>query len=186
MMTPPRMNPHEFIHAAPPHPATLPLEALWQQCEWGRSKGGGPGGQHRNKVETLVWITHTQTGVEAHAGERRSAEENKRVALARIRLALAVQVRTPVPLGEVRSELWLRRCPDGGSGIISCSPTHADFPAILAEAMDVTHACGQDVKKASLRLGCSMSQLVKLLKDHPPAILRLNEERAARGLHGLK
>ncbi|MBS0195858.1 MAG: peptide chain release factor-like protein [Planctomycetes bacterium] len=170
----------------PPHPASIPVEALLAQCEWGRSRSSGPGGQHRNKVETMVWVSHTPSGVEAQASERRSAEENKKMAMMRLRLALAVQVRTPVASGEIRSELWLRRCPDAGGGIISCNPLHPDFPAILAEALDVIDAAGGDVKKASLRLCCSMSQLVKLLKDHPPALQRLNQERQSRGLNQLK
>ena len=47
-------------------------------------------------------------------------------------------------------------------------------------------ASGWDHKKASLRLSISSSQFVKLLKDHPPALLRVNRERATLGAHGLK
>ena len=47
-------------------------------------------------------------------------------------------------------------------------------------------AAGLDAKKAAIRLCCSASQLVKLLKDHPPALEELNRERVARGLHPLK
>lgn len=176
----------DYQHISPPHPATLTGEELLGQCEWGRQRGGGPGGQHRNKVETMVRVVHGPTGIETHAGERRSAEENKRVAVWRLRLALAVQVRTPVPAGEVRSALWLRRCPEMGGGIITCNPEHADYPSLLAEAMDVIHAAEGDVKRAALRLCCSMSQLVKLLKDHPPALMRVNAERVEGGMHPLK
>jgi hypothetical protein len=177
---------HDFTPVPPPHPATLAPEALLTQCEVERGRAGGPGGQHRNKVETLIRLVHTPTGIEAHAGERRSAQDNKNVAVFRLRLALAVWVRTPVPEGEARSPLWLTRCPDGGGGRIACNPAHADFPALLAEALDMTVACGLDVKRASLRLCCSASQLVKLLKDHPPALVRLNEARAQRHLHPLR
>ena len=31
-------------------------------------------------------------------------------------------------------------------------------------------------------LGCSSSQLIKMLRHHPPALARLNGERAERGL----
>ncbi|MBX3382366.1 MAG: peptide chain release factor-like protein [Phycisphaeraceae bacterium] len=177
---------HEFTFAPPPHPSTQPVEALLAQCVVERGRAGGPGGQHRNKVETLIRIVHTPTGIEAHAGERRSAEENKQVALARLRLALAVWVRTPVPDGEARSALWLTRCPERGGGRIVCNPSHADFPALLAEGLDMLAACGLDVRRAALRLCCSPSQLVKLLKDHPAAIVRFNEARAQRQMHPLR
>lgn len=40
-------------------------------------KGSGPGGQHRNKVETGIRITHTATGVSASSCEGRSQYSNK-------------------------------------------------------------------------------------------------------------
>jgi hypothetical protein len=171
------------LEVAPPHPATLPEDVLLQSCDLTKGRSTGPGGQHRNKVETKVTILHAPTDIEAHAGERRSAEENRRVAMFRLRLALAVDVRAPVPLGEVRSELWRSRCRDER---IACNPEHHDYPALLAEAMDVTWACGLDVKRAAARLCCSTSQLVKLIKDHPHAMVRLNEWRVDAGLHALK
>jgi RF-1 domain len=166
------------------HPARLDEAALLKQCQTGKSRGSGPGGQHRNKVETLVWFTHVPTGLESHAGERRSAVENRQVALKRLRLLLAVKHRAGVPAGDSRSELWRTRCT--AEGRISCNPEHHDFPALLAEAMDMLDACGLDVKKGAVRLCCSPSQLVKLLKDHPPALEELNRRRAERGLRPLK
>lgn len=178
------LGPDEFIHAPVPHPACLDPETLLRECTWGRTRSTGPGGQHRNKVESAVWMRHDPTGVEAQASERRSAEENKRVALGRLRRVLAVEVRCPVPIGEVRSDLWRSRCTPAGR--LACNPEHADYPAMLAEAMDVIHAAGWDVKRASLRLCCSQSQLVKLVKDFPAAFARMNIARVERGLHALK
>jgi hypothetical protein len=166
------------------HPSMLDEAALLKQCQIGKSRGSGPGGQHRNKVETLVRITHIPTGQETHAGERRSAEENRKVAVRRMRLLLAVKIRVPVPVGDMRSDLWRSRC--SAQGRILCNPEHPDFPALLAEAMDVAAACGLDAKKAAARLCCSSSQLIKLLKDHPPALEELNRLRAERDLHPLK
>ena len=36
------------------HPAALPFDALLKECEVRRLRRSGPGGQHRNKVETAV------------------------------------------------------------------------------------------------------------------------------------
>ncbi len=185
------------------HPACLSDVALLAQCRVGTGRTGGPGGQNRNKVETLIELTHTPTGVESHAGERRSQMENKRMALRRLRLALAVQARTGVPEGPVGSDLWRsrrKRPPKdatagsppkskqsgGGEGIIAVNPDHHDYPALLAEALDVLGACDWDFKLASLRLNCSGSQLLKLIRDHHPALEMLNRARGERGLGSLR
>ena len=166
------------------HPAALPDEELLKQCRIGKSRSSGPGGQHRNKVETQVTITHLPTGLAARAGERRSAEENRRVAVRRLRLLLAVEVREPVPIGDVRSALWRSRCsPDGR---VSCNPEHHDFPALIAEALDVLDACGLDPRKAAARLCCSATQVVRLMKGYPPALEHLNSARRERKMHPLR
>jgi RF-1 domain len=174
----PREGPR--VHA---HPASIAEDLLLSQCHTGKSRSGGPGGQHRNKVETMVTITHEPTGVAAHAGERRSAEENRRVAFFRLRLSLAVEVREPVPIGDARSDLWISRT--AGSRI-SCNPGHADFPSLLAEALDMIHACRYDAKKAALRLSVTPSQLIKFVAEHPHALALWNRRRAEIGAHPLR
>ena len=47
-------------------------------------KGSGPGGQHRNKRETGVRITHKATGVSATCTAFKSQERNKRAAFIRL------------------------------------------------------------------------------------------------------
>jgi hypothetical protein len=177
------------ILVASPHPSRLSDDELLASCAVSKGRASGPGGQHRNKVETLIELVHEPTGVHAHAGERRSAVENKGVAVFRLRLALAVRCRAPVPLGEVRSDLWRARCIDaerGGDGRISCNPEHRDYPALLAEALDVIFAAGLDLKRAASRLCCTSSQLIKLLKEHAPAMVWLNHARADAGEHPLR
>jgi hypothetical protein len=171
------------ITMARPHPATLAVDVLLRDCVMGKSKSGGPGGQNRNKVETTVTLTHMPSGVETHAGERRTSMENKRMALMRLRLALAVQVRCDVMQGDARSALWQSRCKHEK---IVVSTSHEDFPAMLAEALDCVYVCDMDPKVASARLCCSLSQLIKLMKDHPPAFVWVNVMRAAGGMRGLK
>ncbi|MAO24043.1 MAG: peptide chain release factor-like protein [Phycisphaerae bacterium] len=167
----------------PTHPAALDEEALMKQCTLTRGRASGPGGQHRNKVETHITLVHNPTGVEAQAGERRLAKENQRVALKRLRLCLATQVRVEVPQGEIRSELWKSRCRNRK---IVCSTKHADFPSLLAEALDVIDACGYDTRKASIRLECTGTQLLRLVAEHPPALVKLNDERRLRSMRPLR
>ena len=57
---------------------------------------------------------------------------------------------------------------------------------MLAEALDVVAACGWDHSRASVRLGCSATQLVKLIAKHAPALELVNRERDTRGMHALK
>ncbi len=168
----------------PPHPASLDDDALLAQCDLSKQRTSGPGGQHRNKVETAVNLLHEPTGVDASAGERRSVRENRPMAIRRLRLALAVVVRCPVPAGDHRSALWRSRC--DAKGHVACNPEHHDFPAMLAEAMDNLWACEFEPRPAALRLSCSASQLVRLVKDHPPAMVALNAARAESGLHALR
>ena len=45
-----------------------------------RFKSGGKGGQHQNKVESGVRITHIETGISAESRSSRSQHQNKKVA----------------------------------------------------------------------------------------------------------
>lgn len=173
----------EPIFVKSPHPATLDDEALLKDCDLGRGRSSGPGGQHRNKVQSLVELTHRPTGVEAHAGERRSAQENKRVALKRLRLQLALQTRSPVPIGDIGSAMWKSRVKDGK---IACNVDHHDYPVMVAEALDVIYSASLDMKKASIRLLCTRSQLIKLLAKEPAVLVALNEARKAKGMSTLR
>ena len=170
--------------STPTHPAALLPEELAALCRMRRLRRGGPGGQHRNKVETAVVLTHEPTGIAAEANERRSQAENRTVALFRLRLTLALQCRTVRDASAVPSPLWQSRC--GGGGRIRVSSTHADFPALLAEALDLIAANEDDVKRAATTLGCTATQLVKLLKQEPRALKQVNDGRAERGLHVLR
>lgn len=165
------------------HPACLDPDVLLAQCDSARDRASGPGGQHRNKVETRVTLRHRPTGIVAQAGERRSSHENKRVALWRLRLLLATEVREPVPPGDARSHVWMSRCRDGR---IACNAEHDDYPAMLAEAMDNVWSCGLDPAKAASRLMCTPSQLIKLIRKHPAAMVALNAAREARHMHPIK
>ena len=113
------------------HPAAIDPEALLADCDATTLRRSGPGGQNRNKVETAVILRHRPTGLLAEANERRSQAENRREALFRLRVNLALGVRTPSGSGRAPSTLWMSRRAGGGSSSAPstttsppCSPRH--------------------------------------------------------------
>ncbi|HRP62355.1 MAG TPA: peptide chain release factor-like protein [Phycisphaerales bacterium] len=167
-----------------PHPATLADEDLLKQCEVAFGRTSGPGGQHRNKVETAATLTHLPSGISATGTERRRQIENRGVALKRLRLKLALRVRANVsPKYYTPTELWESR---RQGKQLSINPLHRDYPALLAEALDVIVARKFDVAGAAGILGISMSQLAKLVRHDKHAFAMVNEGRVQRGLPALK
>lgn len=165
------------------HPAAWPAAELLKRCEITRLRRGGPGGQHRNKVETAVVIRDSVTGKSAEANEKRSQEANRQVALFRLRVVLAIELPSDLELSTLPSELWRSRL---RSGKLSINPTHDDFPSLLAEAIAALHATGWDAAAAAEQLECSTSQLIKFLKNEPSAFSLLNQHRTEAGLKPLK
>jgi len=61
--------------------------------EWRWSRGSGPGGQHRNKTESAVDLTHRPTGVTVHCESERSRTQNQSIALTTLRARIAERQR---------------------------------------------------------------------------------------------
>ncbi|MDX2036710.1 MAG: hypothetical protein SFX72_08665 [Isosphaeraceae bacterium] len=78
--------------------------------------------------------------------------------------------------------LWSAR---SSGGRVRINPEHRDFPSLIAEALDQLDALEMDPKRVAQVLGCSTTQLVRLLALEPRALAILNSDRARRGLHPL-
>lgn len=78
-------------------------EALLVECRVETFRAGGPGGQHQNRAESAVRLTHLPTGISVTARESRSQHRNRKTALLRLRAALEELARTEPP--RVRTRL---------------------------------------------------------------------------------
>ncbi len=165
------MSDHQHIH-----PSCVDANQLLKDCKVVRTRGSGPGGQHRNKVETAIVITHQPSGITGQASERRSQAENQKLAVLRLRINLAIGVRSAT--GPAPSSLWLSRLQ---AEKISVSENHEDFPCLLAEALSHLFEREFDAAKTAEVLKCSSSQLIKFLKKAPEAFELLNRKRTEQG-----
>lgn len=161
------------------HPAQLDEEELLRACSLRNERRSGPGGQHRNKVETAVVATHLPTGVSAEASERRTRVENHRNAVFRLRVNLAIEHRTS---WDSPSLLWQHRC---RGTQIQVSANHSDFPALLAELLNVLQRESHSLPSVAGLLSVTSSQIIKFLKKCPVAFKQVNEARSLAGLKKL-
>ena len=89
-------------------------ERLEEEVKVTTFKASGPGGQHRNKTESAVRMTHLPTGITVIAAESRSQHRNRAVALERLRSRLEARFapRTPRKATTVPRKVKERRLED--------------------------------------------------------------------------
>jgi protein subunit release factor B len=64
-------------------------EDLLRECEVDTFRSSGPGGQHVNKTESAVRLTHLPTGIVVACREERSQHRNKATCLRKLREEVA-------------------------------------------------------------------------------------------------
>ena len=182
----------------PPHPAKLDVDLLTSQCRMSQFKRGGPGGQHRNKTQTAIRWLHEPTGVEGQSNEFREQVRNRSVALRRLRIQLAIDLRTrwdgsPEPIADQRhsdavepsAELMMLQ----GAGVpqgLRISPEHTDYPAVLARLLDDLYRSGGQPSLIKSIWGGSSSGIIQFLSDLPVSLGEVNRWRAHLGFKPLR
>ena len=62
-----------------------------REFKFERMRSSGPGGQHANKTESAIRVTHVPSGIQAIAQEERSQHMNRKLALSRLHEKLKQQ-----------------------------------------------------------------------------------------------
>ena len=147
--------------------------ALLAECDVHIYKASGPGGQHRNKVSSAVRLRHRPTGITTHGDDSRSQHENKRLALKRLRMEIALQIRRPAD-----PEAWEAALPEPVAACLPrCRPDRPNQPARLDVGrkdgrfwplaqflLDMLDACEGQLRKAAESMGITTSNLVAHFK----------------------
>lgn len=169
-----------------PHPCLNDDDGLLAQCDLRFQRRSGPGGQHRNKTSSGVFLHHQPTDITAEATERRSQADNRKVALQRLRLRLATECRTIAAIDRDSStrdknemdsrEADLRKRYHGKP--LKFRDTHPDRSAVLALVLNDLHAAGGQPSLVAAWWSSSTTAIVHLVKSHSPAFALVNAIRA--------
>lgn len=83
-----------------------PVRPAWnaRELSFETMRASGPGGQHVNKTESAVRVTHLPTGISVTAREERSQSANRKLALAR--LAAQLDARGQASERQARQQCW--------------------------------------------------------------------------------
>lgn len=154
---------------------------LLAECDVHYHRTGGPGGQHRNKVSTAVRLYHRLAGITVTGSERRSQQENRIHALRRLREAIAVYTRTPLPPRVV----WPPTV-HISEGRLQINPRNPALYHVIGLVLDAVYAFDGDVRAAAGFLGVTPSSLTRFLGEHPKAWAEANRIRAERGVRPLR
>lgn len=140
--------------------SNLTEEQLLAQCEVDTYRASGPGGQKRNKTSSAVRLRHPPTGLLVIAEESRSQHENKAKALARLRHALFLHLRDPLPALTVEA---IAAHPDYG-GTLNMNVKNPRFWPAVGVVLDVLNAADARVGDAAELLGVSTGNLIDFLQ----------------------
>lgn len=151
-------------------------EQLLRECRVEAFRGSGPGGQKKNKTSSAIRITHVASGVNAIAAETRSQHDNRKRALTRLRLELAMKQRRPW----AGLPAWWSEVTDH-SGRLAIGARNPRYPEAMAVLLDALEESRGSVADAAKLLGSSTAGLVADLAADPHVWPHVQAMRTAHG-----
>lgn len=169
----------------------LPDEALLSQCRVERFRVSGPGGQHRNKTDSAVRLTHEPSGIVGYASERRSQHQNRATALSRLRRSIALEFRTRVDVEMYHPPIALQRVlPRSVATELPrkdrVGPKHREFWTGIGPLLDLFDSVRGSTADCASQIGCSSNQLTKLFASEPHLWAAANTIRERHDLNPLR
>ncbi len=177
-----------------PHPTLYELDELLKKCEFRNQARGGPGGQHRNRTASGVFVTFLPAEITAEATEQRNQQRNREIAIRRLRYLLAVSLRTASPLSVLADERTREQPCDAEQTVrdryhaspLKLADDNVQKPAVLALLLNDLHVAGGQPSLVGSVWGVSTSKIVALVRSQPAAWTLLNRIRAHHGRSPLK
>jgi len=165
---------------------------LLADCDVHLHRSSGPGGQHRNKVCSAVRLRHRPTEVSASASDSRRQQDNRRLALRRLRMRLCCRLRRPVDLDRMAVPKPVRECIYTPRGPGPAAPRRIRlgrrdprFWRVAAFLLDLLDATDGRLAPAAGRLGVSTSSFAALLRSERHVLEAAQGIRRRHGLGGL-
>ncbi len=170
--------------------AGLSDAVLLSQCDVDTYRASGPGGQKRNKTSSAVRLRHGPTGIIVIAEESRSQHANKAKALVRMRQAIHLHWRDPVPPDALVPEAFALH-PEfaparGAEGRLHVGVRDPRFWPAVGVVLDVLAASAGQVSTAAEALGMTTANLIDFLRSDTKVWQEANRVRRECGLKVLK
>lgn len=155
---------------------------LLADCDVDTYRASGPGGQKRNKTSSAVRLRHRPSGQMVIAEESRSQHENKAKAVRRLRMAIALNVRTE-PGSETSGAVLSKY--KTATARIEISRRNPYYPLVVAAVLDEIAACAGRIQEAAADVGLSTAQLSRFVTGDGKLLDVVNRLRREAGLKPL-
>jgi hypothetical protein len=131
----------------------------------------GKGGQKRNKTSSAVRLTLKDSSICASSSDDRQQSVNKKLALRKLRFAIALE---------------LRQEPVAWEGQLDMNPKNPQYPLFIACVLDHILSHDWQVSEASKSLNISTGKLIKILAKDDTLWQHTNTERQKLNLKQLR